>query len=170
MANRHQLSSILAAKPIWKQPMSSRHGRCPTPLKNVAQAFFTRPRHEETKLRTIALDRLLIWECLCSMVEDVPKALIFRLQLIDAMHRGHTQPSNALVDDSYVGELAHDPDPRRQFWYMYRAHFYDISSHWNDVCWLENRARIAELYYYDQRVAANIALREASEKTVYTAA
>jgi hypothetical protein len=136
--------------------------------------LWTRPypeqaSHEETKLRTIALDRLLIWECLCSMVEDVPKALIFRLQLIDAMHRGHTQPSNALVDDSYVGELAHDPDPQRQFWYMYRAHFYDISSHWNDVCWLENRARIAELYYYDQRVAAIIALREASEKTVYTA-
>ncbi len=99
------------------------------------------------------------------MVEDVPRSLIFRLQLIDAMHRGHTQPSNALVDDSYAGELAHDPDPQRQFCYMYRAHCDDISSHWNDVFWLENRGRIAELYYYDQRVAAIIALREASEKT-----
>jgi hypothetical protein len=121
---------------------------------------------EESKLRTISLDRLFVWECLCSMVEDVPASLIFRLQLIDAMYRGHTQPGSTLIDSDYSGELAHHPEPQRQFWYMYRTHFYDISMHWNDVCWLANRARIAELYYYDQRVAATIALREASEKTV----
>jgi hypothetical protein len=125
-----------------------------------------RATHEESKLRTIALDRLFVWECLCSMVEDVPAPLIFRLQLADAMHRGHTQPSSALIDSNYAGELAHHPEPERQFWYMYRTHFYDISMHWNDVCWLANRAQIAALYYYDQRVAAIIALREASEKTV----
>jgi hypothetical protein len=121
---------------------------------------------EESNLRTIALDRLFVWECLCSMVEDIPASLIFRLQLMDAMHRGHTQPSGALVDSTYAGELAHCPEPQRQFWYKYRTHFYDLSSSWNDVCWLENRARIAELYYYDQRVAAIIAQREANEKTV----
>jgi hypothetical protein len=122
--------------------------------------------YEESKLRTIALDRLLIWECLCSMVEDVPASLIFRLQLIDAMHRGHTQPSSALVDSDYAGALAHCPEPQIQFWYMYRTQFYDLSGNWNDVCWLENRARIAQHYYYDQRVAAIIALREAGEKSV----
>jgi hypothetical protein len=124
------------------------------------QPYPERATHEESKLRTIALDRLGIWDSLCSMVEDVPESLIFRLQLIDAMHRGHTQPSSALIDSSYAGELAHHPEPQRQFWYMYRTHFYDLSSSWNDVCWLENRARVAELYYYDQRVAAIIALRE----------
>ncbi len=125
-----------------------------------------RASYEESKLRTIALDRLGIWKCLCSMVQDVPASLIFRLQLIDAMHRGHTQPSSTLIDSGYAGELAHHPEPQRQFWYMYRTHFYDISMNWKEVCWLENRERIAELYYYDQRVAAIIALREASEKTV----
>lgn len=97
--------------------------------------------YEESKLRTIALDRLGIWQCLCSMVEDVPKALIFRLRLIDAVYRGHTQPSNALVDDSYAGELGYEPDPQRQFWYMYRTEFDDLTSLSKRVCWLEDRKR-----------------------------
>ncbi len=125
-----------------------------------------RAAYEESKLRTIALDHMAMWECLCSMVEDVPASLIFRLQLVDAMHRGHTQPSDALVDSAYAGELAHHPAPQVQFWYMYRTQFYDLSMNWNDLCWLENRERIAELYDYDQRVADIIAQREAGEKTV----
>ncbi len=123
------------------------------------KSYPERATFEESKLRTIALGRMSVWECLCSMVEDVPAALIFRLQLVDAMHRGHTQPSNTLIDGNYANKLARYPEPQRQFWYMYRTHFYDLSMNWKDVNWLENRARIAELYYYDQRVAAIIALQ-----------
>lgn len=130
------------------------------------QPYPKRATYEESKLRTVALDRFAIRKCLCSMVEDVPAPLIFRLQLIDAMYRGHSLPGSNLVDSQYAAELAHCPEPQQQFWYMYRTHFCDVSAHWNEVCWLENRERIKELYDYDQRIAAIIAQREASEKTV----
>jgi hypothetical protein len=104
--------------------------------------------YEESKRRTVALDRLLIWECLSSMVQDVPASLIFRLQLIDAMHRGHTQPSDALVDSAYAGELAHHPEPQVQFWYMHRSNFYDLTMQSQDVCWIRDHQREVLLQKY----------------------
>jgi hypothetical protein len=112
------------------------------------------------QLDAVAQIRLTIWQHLCSMVEDVPKALITRLMLIDAMLRGHSEKGDVLMNASYEDDIQGFTSPQSQFWYLYRMNFMDVGQFRRDVVWLEDRQRISELYYYDQRVAAIIALRE----------
>jgi hypothetical protein len=89
----------------WDQPYSSRSWGYPSQLWAVTYA------------------RYGIWEALCGMTEDVPQALIKRLQLIDAMLRGHTEPAETTIENAYSEEAKKFASPEKQFWYLYRKNF-----------------------------------------------
>jgi hypothetical protein len=86
----------------WDQPFYASHLGHPSYLREAVSA-----RHE-------------IWEALCGMTEDVPPSLISRLQLIDAMLRGHTEPSDTIIDKDFSPEIKLFSAPEKQFWYLYR--------------------------------------------------
>ena len=91
---------------------------------------------EEARRRSAAAARFEVWQTLCSMVEDVPLALIERIQQTDALFRGATEPSN---DPTDMGcQLPAHPEPKRQFWYAWRKDFSDAWLGLRDVCWLKN--------------------------------
>lgn len=126
----------------------------------VYQFFYLSGWDKAHQLDAVAQIRLTIWQHLCSMVEDVPKALITRLMLIDAMLRGHSEEADVLMNVSYEDDIQGFTSPQSQFWYLFRANFMDVGQFRRDVVWLEDRHQISQLYYYDQRVAAIIALSE----------
>jgi hypothetical protein len=87
------------------------------------QPFYKSHRNPPSLLREAVTHRYKIWEALCGMTEDVPPSLIKRLQLIDAMLRGHTEPTDASIDKDYSPEMKLFSAPEKQFWYLYRKNF-----------------------------------------------
>ncbi len=87
------------------------------------QAFYTSYWNHASQLKAAMSERYEIWEALCGMTEDVPPALIERLQLIDAMLRDQTEPADTIFDKDFSLEIKNFPSPEKQFWYLYRKNF-----------------------------------------------
>lgn len=87
------------------------------------QAFYTGYCDHASQMEAVSTLRYEIWEALCGMTEDVPAPLIKRLQLIDAMLRGHTEPTDMVIDKDFSPEIKKFAWPEKQFWYLYRKNF-----------------------------------------------
>jgi hypothetical protein len=87
------------------------------------QPFYTGYWDHASQLNAALIARYKIWEALCGMTEDVSPAMIKRLQLIDAMLRGHTEPADTLFDKVFSPEVKRFATPEKQFWYLYRKNF-----------------------------------------------
>ena len=74
-------------------------------------------------LHSAALDRFELWEILTSMVEAVPSDLIGRIVIADKRFRAKTAAADELMTDDMAGWLPAYPNPKKQFWYLYRKNF-----------------------------------------------
>jgi hypothetical protein len=75
---------------------------------------------KDMRLLTIAKDRWDIWDCLCNMIEPVPREAIDRLMRLDAQYRERTDASDDIVHCTLEEELMGYPNPNHQFWYLFR--------------------------------------------------
>ena len=87
------------------------------------QPFYRAFWDESAQLKVASHARYKIWEALCGMTEEVPHALIERLQSIDAMLRDHTEPADTIIDNDFCAEIEEFTLPEKQFWYLCRKNF-----------------------------------------------
>lgn len=111
------------------------------------------PRHAAVQagakhLEIAAVDRFVVWQCLCSMIEPVLHELVHRIYLADAILRGATASSAAAIPCDWTEDLPACPNPQKQFWYFYRQGFDNPflgADHLSLLTWAKGRLPTLEL-------------------------